>query len=48
MIDLIDITKQYREDKIIIKNRSFSVQDNEFVSIVGPSGIGKSTLLNKK
>ncbi len=46
MIDLIDITKQYREDKVIIKDRSFSVQDNEFISVVGPSGIGKSTLLN--
>lgn len=46
MIHLEDITKQYRKDKVIINNKSFVIQNNEFVSIVGPSGIGKSTLLN--
>lgn len=30
----------------VIRNLSFSVSDNEFVSIIGPSGCGKSTLLN--
>ena len=29
-----------------LKNISFSVDENDFVSIVGPSGCGKSTLLN--
>ena len=29
-----------------LKDISFSVEENDFVSIVGPSGCGKSTLLN--
>jgi ABC-type nitrate/sulfonate/bicarbonate transport system ATPase subunit len=29
----------------VIRNLSFSVKDNEFVSVIGPSGCGKSTLL---
>jgi len=29
----------------VLENINFSVQDNEFISIIGPSGCGKTTLL---
>jgi NitT/TauT family transport system ATP-binding protein len=32
--------------RIVLKDVSFSVEENEFVCIVGPSGCGKTTLLN--
>ena len=35
-----------KDNKEIIKDLSFSVEANDFISIVGPSGSGKTTLLN--
>lgn len=49
MIKLINIGKIYKNNVIettALKNISFSVDDGEFVSIMGHSGSGKSTLLN--
>ena len=49
MLQLIDITKEYRTGELVQKalnGVSFSLRDNEFVSILGPSGSGKTTLLN--
>lgn len=34
------------EETKALKNITFSVKNNDFVSIVGPSGCGKSTILN--
>ena len=34
------------DNKIILENITFSILKQEIVSILGPSGIGKSTLLN--
>lgn len=44
MIEIVNINKSF-EGKQIIKNMSFTVKDGEILTIVGPSGGGKTTLL---
>lgn len=39
-----NISKKYNK-KNVIKNISFTIDDNEIVAIVGPNGTGKTTLL---
>jgi putative ABC transport system ATP-binding protein len=49
MIKLDDITKSYdiKDNRIaILKQSNLSIQQGEFVAIMGPSGSGKSTLMN--
>jgi len=49
MIRLENIDKVYRTDTVetvALSNINLTVQDGEFVSVMGPSGSGKSTLLN--
>ena len=45
-----NINKTYKnkefEDLIIFKNLNFELNDENITTIYGPSGIGKSTLLN--
>jgi NitT/TauT family transport system ATP-binding protein len=43
-VEIVDVRKTFRT-AVAVERASFSVEDNEFVSIVGPSGCGKSTLL---
>ena len=49
IVEIKDVVKKFavgNTEVTILKGVSFAVQSGEFVSIVGPSGNGKSTLLN--
>ena len=49
MLQIKNIAKQYKTGDLVqqaLNDVSFSLRDNEFVSILGPSGSGKTTLLN--
>ena len=45
MIEIKDIHKGYNGEAVL-KGITFTVQDGEFISIMGKSGSGKSTLIN--
>ena len=45
MIDFIDVEKTYRSGVEALKGVNFTIEDGEFVFIIGKSGSGKSTLL---
>lgn len=49
MIELTDITKSYivgKEKIDVLKKVCLTIEDGEFLAIMGPSGSGKSTLMN--
>lgn len=49
ILELNNISKTFYTNKKeieAIRDISFSIKDNEIISVVGPSGSGKSTLLN--
>jgi len=49
MIEVTDLSKRYVKDNqevSVLKDISFRIDEGEFVSIMAPSGMGKSTLLN--
>lgn len=40
-----NVTKIYDDHCLVLDNVSFEVNENEFISLVGKSGVGKTTLL---
>jgi len=44
-IELMGVSKRYRNAAVAIEDISLTVQRGEFVTFLGPSGCGKSTLL---
>lgn len=44
-IELIDVNFKYPNNKIVLKNFNLSIQNSEFVCLLGESGCGKSTVL---
>lgn len=45
MLELVDVTKRYG-DNTVLDHISLTVENGQIVSILGPSGGGKTTLLN--
>jgi phosphonate transport system ATP-binding protein len=45
MLQVKNLTKIYDDGTVALRNASFTVEDGEFVIIIGLSGSGKSTLL---
>jgi len=45
MIHYDKVTKIYPDQSVALEDVTFSVEPNEFVTIVGPSGAGKTTLM---
>lgn len=46
IIDVKKISFSYRESKKILKDIDFQIHSGQLVSLLGPNGVGKSTLLN--
>ncbi len=45
IIEINNISKNF-EDKIVLDNISFNVEEGDIFGLIGPNGAGKSTLIN--
>ena len=45
MLEIRHLTKVYDDGTVALKDVSFTVEDGEFLVVIGLSGSGKSTLL---
>ena len=45
-VDFENVTFSYDSEKVILKNVSFTVQPGQTIALVGPTGAGKSTVVN--
>ena len=45
MIKFVNVTKVYPPETVVLQDISFEIKEGEFVSIVGKSGAGKTTLV---
>lgn len=45
-VDLVDVEFGYTEDKTILKGISFTAEPGKTIAIVGPTGAGKTTIIN--
>ena len=44
-VEVKNLTKKFG-DLLVLDNLNFSIKENEFVCVVGPTGCGKTTFLN--
>ena len=45
MLEFKNVTKRYPGNKVVLDKISFVIESGEFVYLVGPSGAGKTTIL---
>ena len=45
-VDFENVTFSYDQEKVVLKNVSFTVKPGQTIALVGPTGAGKSTVVN--